>query len=94
MRKKKYTPEFREQAIKKVLTGEESVKEIAAGLGISRWTLQQWKREYLEAQKSKPEIKTKLGLEEELKRLKAENASLKMDNTILKKYAAMLSRDD
>jgi transposase len=94
MKKKKYSPEFREQAVKKALTGDESLKEIAAALGISYWTLQQWKREYLEAQKSKPEIKTKLGLEEELKRLKAENASLKMDNTILKKYAAMLSRDD
>jgi transposase len=94
MRKSKYSPEFRDNAVKKVLTGDESIKEIAAGLGISSWTLQQWKKEYIEAQKSQPEIKSKLGMAEELKRLKAENASLKMDNTILKKYAAMLSRDD
>ncbi len=94
MKKSKHSREFRDNAVQKALTGDESLKEIAEGLGISYWTLKQWKREYLEAQKSKPEIKSKLGLEEELKRLRAENASLKMDNTILKKYAAMLSRDD
>ena len=93
MRKRKFTPEFREQAVKKVLTGNESTREIAENFGISPHTLQQWKREYQAAQKETPEIKTKYGLEEENKRLKAELADAKMDNAILKKYAAMLSRD-
>lgn len=94
MRKRKHSPEFREQAVKQTLTGDESIKDIAAGLGISYWTLQEWRREYLESQKKEPETRKKSSAEEELKRLRAENASLRMDNTILKKYAAMLSRDD
>ncbi|EHQ07535.1 transposase [Leptonema illini] len=94
MRKRKHSPEFREQAVKQTLTGDESIKDIAAGLGISYWTLQDWRREYLESQKSEPETRKKSSAEEELKCLRAENASLRMGNTILKKYAAMLSRDD
>ena len=95
MRKRKHTPEFREEAVKKVLTGHESVKEIAERFGISHHTLQQWKREYMAAQKNdSPEIKTRSGLEEEIKRLKKELSDAKMDNLILKKYAAMLSRED
>lgn len=94
MRKRKHSPEFRERAVKQTLTGDKSIKDIAAGLGISYWTLQDWRREYLESQKNEPETRKKSSAEEELKCLRAEVASLRMDNTILKKYAAMLSRDD
>lgn len=93
MRKRKHSAEFRERAVKQTLTGDES-KEIAAGLGISYLTLQDWRREYLESQKNEPETRKKSSAEAELKRLRAEVSSLRMDNTILKKYAAMLSRDD
>jgi transposase-like protein len=30
-----HTPEFLEQAVKQTLTGDESIKDIAAGLGVS-----------------------------------------------------------
>jgi transposase-like protein len=37
MSKRKHSPEFREQAVEQTLTGNESIKDIAAGLGISCW---------------------------------------------------------
>lgn len=94
MKKPKYSVEFQEQAVRKTLTGDESIREIAEGLGISYWTLRQWRKEYIKNQKSQPEPRRRGNDAEEIKRLKEENANLKMDNAILKKYAAMLSRDD
>jgi transposase-like protein len=37
MRKRKHSPEFREHAVKQTLTGDESIKDRDAGLGISYW---------------------------------------------------------
>jgi len=95
MKKLKYSVEFQEQAVRKTLTGDESIREIAEGLGISYWTLRQWRKEYIKNQKSQPDEPRRRGNDaKEIKRLKEEIANLKMDNAILKKYAAMLSRDD
>ncbi len=94
MKKPKYSVEFQEQAVRKTLTGDESIREIAEGLGISYWTLRQWRKEYIKNQKDQPEPRRRGNDAEEIKRLKEEIANLKMDNAILKKYAAMLSRDD
>ena len=94
MKKPKYSVEFQEQAVRKTLTGDESIREIAEGLGISYWTLRQWRKEYIKKQKNQPEPRRRGNDAEEIKRLKEEIANLKLDNAILKKYAAMLSRDD
>ena len=67
---------------------------IAEGLGISYWTLRQWRKEYIKNHRDQPEPRRRGTDGEEIKRLKEEIANLKMDNAILKKYAAMLSRDD
>ena len=94
MKKPKYSVEFQEQAVRKTLTGDESIREIAEGLGISYWTLRQWRKEYIKNHRDQPEPRRRGTDAEEIKRLKEEIANLKMDNAILKKYAAMLSRDD
>ncbi len=96
MKKKRYPREFREEAVKAVVEGERTLKEVSASLGISYWTLREWKKEYMdrEAKEEKgKEKRSKLSVEEELEQLRKENAELKMDNTILKKFAAMLSRE-
>ncbi len=95
MKKNKYPPEFREEAVKAVLSGDRSIKEVAKSLGVSYWTLRDWKKDYLANQdgKSSAGKSGKLSAEAELELLRRENAELRMDNAILKKFAAMLSRD-
>lgn len=95
MKKNKYPPEFREEAVKAVLSGDRSLKEVAQSLGVSYWTLRDWKKEYLAKQSENQSAGKpgKLSAEVELESLRRENAELRMDNAILKKFAAMLSRD-
>ena len=94
MKKNKYPQEFRDEAVRAVISGDRSLKEVAESLGVSPWSLRDWKKSYEANQNG--EIKRgsgKLSAEEELALLRKENAELKMDNAILKKFAAMLSRD-
>lgn len=47
MRKKgKYSPEFKEQAVKRSLSGSFTIKELAESLGISYYVLRDWKKKY------------------------------------------------
>ncbi len=92
MRKRQYNEEFREEAVKAAMSEDRTIKEVAQSLGISYWTLREWKKEYLESQGERTP-REKLSPEEENKMLRKQNTDLQMDNAILKKYAAMLSRE-
>ncbi|WP_025184830.1 transposase, partial [Leptospira interrogans] len=50
-KKGKYSPEFKEQAVKRTLSGSFTIKEVAGSLGISYFVLRQWRGEYLKNQK-------------------------------------------
>ncbi len=89
-----YSSEFREQAVKRTLSGSHTIKEVAKSLGISYYALKKWRKEYIEKmEEEKPKTDQELKESEELKRLRRENLRLKEDNAILKKFAAMLSRE-
>lgn len=91
MRKRQYPADFRAEAVKAAMSEDRTIKEVAQSLGISYWTLREWKKEFLESQgERKP--REKMSPEEEIRALRKQNADLQMDNAILKKYAAMLSR--
>lgn len=92
MGKPKYSPEFREEAVKAAMEEGRSMREVAQSLGISYWALRTWKREYLESLGEVPKTE-KMSLEEEVRMLRKQNSELQVDNAILKKFAAMLSRD-
>ena len=93
MGKRKYSEEFKEQAIQMALESGKTVQEVADSLGVGVWTLRQWKKDYLRDNRETLRKKGKLTAEEELKILRKENADLRMDNSILKKFAAILSKD-
>ncbi|EMO64101.1 transposase [Leptospira borgpetersenii serovar Pomona str. 200901868] len=46
--RRKYSPEFREQAVNRTLSGSFTIKEVANSLEISYFILRQWRAEYLE----------------------------------------------
>lgn len=88
----KYSGEFKEQALALIRKGDRTLKEISKTLGINYWTLREWKKEQLHPSSGEGS-KVKISEKEELRRLRSENQDLRMENAILKKYAAILSKD-
>jgi len=93
MGKRKYSEEFKEQAIQMALESSKTTQEVADSLGVGIWTLRQWKKDYLRDNRETLRKRGKLTAEEELKILKKELNDIKMENAILKKFAAILSKD-
>lgn len=91
----RYSTEFKNSAIEMALRGDQPVTEVANNLGMSAKTLHNWLRE--KRIKSGVQIETKLSkqesVEEELKRLRKENARLKMERDILKKATAYFAKE-
>ena len=93
MRRSKYSEEFKKQAIKRVLEGDNSIKEVAESLNMSYDLLKMWRKEYMNKEiKNSSSDNQKKG-NEELNLLRKENKQLKEENAILKKFAAILSKD-
>ena len=96
MRKQRrsFSKEFKVEAVRLVTTGGHSISKIARDLGVRDTVLGRWVKEVEQSQGSafpgsghlKPE-------EEELHRLRRENELLRMERDILKKAAAIFSKD-
>jgi transposase len=89
-----YTTEFKVEAVKLLTEQGYSVAEAARSLGISENLLRSWKAA-LEAQGEQAfPGKGKLpAIEEELRRLRAENKRLLAERDILKKATAFFARE-
>ena len=89
-----YTPEFKAQAVQLVTEQGYSVAEAARSLGISENLIRSW-RHALEAQGDRafPGHGKLSAVEEELRRLRAENKRLLAERDILKKAAAFFARE-
>ena len=92
-RVKRYPEDFKESAVQMVLSRDESMLSIARELGISHKTLYGWVRRYKSENglEKKPEIDD--SVEAELKRLRKENAKLRMERDILKKATAYFAKE-
>jgi transposase len=99
--KKKYTAEFKAQAVELVGLGK-PVSEVAHDLGLSEGVLYGWVRKGSQTAPLGSAGLRAVGEEpaaDELRRLRRENANLKLENDILKKAAVILgtkplSRDE
>ncbi len=88
MSKPPYTEEFIRSAVKHALESDQSVSASARELGVNVNTLHGW------ISKSNNKKDTDENpLYAELKRLKSENAQLKLEHAILKKAAAYFARE-
>ena len=89
-----YTPEFKAEAVKLVTEQGYSVAEAARALGISENLLRNWKQALAaEGAQAFPGHGNPPALEEELRRLRAENKRLLMERDILKKATAFFARE-
>ena len=92
--RKKYTQEFKQDAVRVVLEQGYNQSEAARNLGIDRGMLSRWVKEAQEDENEAFRGNGKLTTEgEELRRLREENRRLRMEREILKKATAFFARE-
>lgn len=89
--RRKYTEEFKREAVKLVVEEGRKASEVARNLGIDRSMLDRWRLQFGE----EPEAGNACTSEEkeELRRLRAEVKQLRIERDILKKAAAFFARE-
>lgn len=90
--RRKFTPEYKAEAVKLVIDSGRPIAEIARDLGINEGTLANW----VHQAKKRGEVQEKpLGVDEraELQELREENRRLKMEREVLKKAAAWFAKE-
>ena len=90
-KRKRYSPEFKRQAVEMVRTGGKPAVQVAKDLGIPDQTLNGW---VLKAEGHSPTTNFVETPEEELKRLRKDNERLRMERDFLKKAAAFFAKDE
>jgi transposase len=88
-RRKRYTPEFKAEAVRLVQTSDRPVTEIAEHLGVTAKSLHEW----IHAVRPDPPARLTGDERTELQALRRENAQLRMERDILKKAAAFFARE-
>lgn len=93
-KRRRYTPQFKKEAVELVLNQDYTVTQAASSLGISRNVLDRWRKEYREwGEQAFPGAGHQTPEAEELKRLREEVRRLKLEREILKKAAAFFARE-
>ncbi len=87
---RRYTAEFRAEAIKQVIERGHPVREVAARLGVSTWSLYEWLRAHRQA--GSPTAAAAQDAAAEIRRLKAELRRVTEERDILKKATAYFAR--
>ena len=89
--RRRFTSEFKAQAVKRLLEGGKGLSEVATELGIGSGQLSSWRAEHLAAG-SAAALAARKAEQAELQRLKRENRRLEEEVEILRKAAAFFAR--
>jgi transposase len=89
--RRRFTAEFKAQAVKRVLEGGKPLAEVATELGVGTGQLSTWRMEQLAAGSAEA-LATRRAEEAETQRLKRENKRLEEENLILRKAAAFFAK--
>lgn len=90
-KRRKYTPEFREQAARLVIETGRPIAHVAAEIGLGEQLLGRWVRQAREAGDTAGVLDD--DERAELERLRKENAELRLDREFLKKAAAFFASE-
>jgi transposase len=93
--RRRFTPEFKREAVRMMVEDGRPGTEVAHDLGIPPESLYRWKKEL----QSDPEEAfrgqgNRTSQDEELRRLRHENARLRGENEFLKKVSAYFAKED
>ena len=89
--RRRFTAEFKAEAVKRLLEGGRGLSEIATELGLSAGQLGQWRNEHL-ATGSAEALAARKAEQAETQRLKREVKRLEEEVEILRKAAAFFAR--
>ena len=91
-RRRKFSPEFRDETVKMVIEGNRPVAQVARELGINAGTLGNWVAQH---RKAHPAEEEPLSVSDRarLRELERENRELKMRNEFLGKAAAFFAQE-
>ena len=91
-RSKSYTPEFKEQAARKVVEGSRPIAQIARELDVNDTTLGFWVKAYRRKIAGQP-LPAGMPDAERIRELERRNRELEMELAFLKKAAAYFARE-
>jgi transposase len=90
-RYRKFSPEYRDEAVKMVLETGRPIAEVARDLGINESTLGNWVTQYRRDHPVSEELS--VSDRARLKELEKENRELRMERDFLKKAAAFFAKE-
>lgn len=88
----RFTPEFKEEAVKQVTERGYSVAEVAARIGVSAHSLYKWVKA-VSPDKSEQQSKELLEAKSEILRLRAQMRRLEEERDLLKKAARYFAKE-
>jgi transposase len=91
MARRRFTKEFKLQAVQRVVEEDRPLSEVARDLGIGVALLSHWKAEYLAVPQPGPLPKETA--EQELRRLRRDNERLRQERDFLKKAVGFFSQN-
>lgn len=92
--RRKFTQEFKDDAVSLVIDHGYSCAEVARRLGVSDNNVNRWVRDFRQRNESEsPDDLSRDEMQAELKRLRKENKRLEMERDILKKAAAFFANE-
>lgn len=90
MSSKRYTDEFKIEAVKQVTDRGHAVADVAERLGVSQHSMYQWMKQFSVPETQRAEAR---GQQEEIRRLKSELRRVTEERDILKKAAAYFAKE-
>ncbi len=88
---RKFTPEYRQEAVKQVVDTQIPIAEVARNLGINPGTLGTWVSKYRDEHPASEELS--VPERARLRELERETRELRLQNDFLKKAAAYFARE-
>lgn len=89
-----FTQEYKDQAVSLVLDSNRAIAEVARSIDVHEMTLSKWvKRERQRRAAAGADEPLAVDERDELERLRAENATLKMERDFAKKVATWFAKD-
>ena len=92
MGQQRYSPEFKDEAVRQVTERGHSVQEVAARLGVSSHSLYKWVKA-IRPSKDEHRSDELLDAKKEILKLRAELRRVEQERDILKKAAAYFARE-
>jgi transposase len=92
-KRRKFTPEFKQEVVELCMRGDRSIGEVARDLDLTESAVRNWVKQHEVDEGRGPEGALSTEEKEELQRLRRENRALREEREILKKATAFFAKE-